>query len=209
MFISLSLSPSLTPSLSLLLCLSPFSSAHICMYVYVLPTLPYVMPHIKYLWSCLSIDVSIECRSLSLSLLFLMCQILSPFLTVSLCLSFTYTLSLSLIRSPDWSQSLDKCYVSIRLSPSFCLSLCCLSPSLSMLRLLLSIIHSVLSQGVLREGVTMRSIVDFSTAYCALCASFHFWQWGNLKSLQNWAQSAAHTHTETKRDTYKNTQAHT
>lgn len=145
---------------------------------------------------------------LSLSLIPNVSNTLSLSLCLSVCLSHTH--SPSLIRSLDWSQSLDKCYVSIRLSHSscFCLSLCCLSPSLSMLRLLLAIIHSVLSQGVLREGVTMRSIVDFSTAYCALCASFHFWQWGNLKSLQNWAQSAAHTHRDKERHLQKHTGTH-
>lgn len=151
------------------------------------------------------------CLCRCLSLLFLLCQILSPFLSVSLSVCLSHTHSLSLIRSLDWSQSIIKCYVNICLSLSLPRSVSrsavCLSHTLYALSLTCHYSQRVLSQGVLREGVTMRSIVDFSTAYCVQCASFYFWQWGDLKSLQNWGQSAAHTHRQ--RETLTNTYSHT
>lgn len=147
------------------------------------------------------------CLSLSLSFIPIVSNTLSLSLCLSVCLSHTH--SLSLIRSLDWSQSIIKCYVYICLSlpRSVSRSAVCLSHTLYALSLTCHYSQRVLSQGVLREGVTMRSIVDFSGAYCAQCASFHFWQWGDLKSLQNWGQSAAHTHRQ--RETLTNTQSHT
>lgn len=203
---------SLYLTLSLLLCLSPFSRrSH--MYVCICVTHTPVCHATHKIFVIMPINWCVYRMqiSVSVSLFYSYCVKHSlPFsLSLSVCLSHTH--SLSLIRSLDWSQSIIKCYVYIclALSISLVLSLALLSVSLTLYALSLTCHYSqrVLSQCVLREGVTMRSIVDFSAAYCAQCASFHFWQWGDLKSLQNWGQSAAHTHRQ--RETLTNTQSHT
>lgn len=85
------------------------------------------------------------------------------------------------------------------------LSVTSLSLCLSSVALFFSLILSqgVGAQGVLREGVAMQNFFVFSFAFFAVCASFHFWQRGNSKSLQNWGQSAvSHTYTWTHNDTH-------
>lgn len=127
--------------------------------------------------------------SVAVSLFYSYCVKYSlPFsLSLSLSVFHIHTLFLSFVHQTDRSQllSVTSIFVSLSLPRSVSRSAVCLSHTLYALSLTCHHSQRVLSQGVLREGVTMRSIVDFSTAYCAQCASFYFWQWGDLKSLQN------------------------
>lgn len=163
---------SLYLTLSLLLCLSPFSRRshmYVCICVTHTPVCHathkiFVIMPIN--WCVYRMQISV---SVSVSLFYSYCVKYSlPFsLSFSVCLSHTH--SLSLIRSLDWSQSIIKCYVYIclSLSLSLVLSLALLSVSLT---LSLAIIRREYCHSVSSEKVSPWEASSTSLLHIALSA---------------------------------------